>query len=114
MTLQRQVAHTFDFSNATHRAKCDLIYTNDSGTAITYDAVNDYDDIGRDSPTDPTIAVTGRSYSGYWEFRVDAVDNNNVPNFHYMDRSGRYLYLRFDRRFPSGQPRIMQAQVLGY
>lgn len=99
--------HTFAFDSATHRANSGLYYTNNSANFVTYDAVNDYDHIGKDS-LDPTLPKNKSSTTGFWEFRFD---NSNFP---YMNRSGRYLYIRFDRRGSNAQPRIMQAQVIGY
>lgn len=106
-SLQWAGSHTFDFDRTADRANCDLYYTNNSGSYIQYDAVNDFDHIGRDS-LDPTLAKTNSATTGFWEFRFD---NSYFPS---AGRTGRYLYIRFDRRFPQGQPRIAQAQILGY
>lgn len=106
-TGQWQGSHFFDFSDATHRANCDLYYTNSSGVYVSYDAVNDYDDVGHEF-NDPTLAITNSVSTGYWEFDFD---NSYFPS---SDRLGRYLYIRFDERYAGGQPRIAQAQVIGY
>lgn len=101
--------HFYNSGVQIHRQNSALFYTDNTGAynLITNYGDASYNDIG--STNDSTISLNKSATTGFWEMRFE------YPGyFPEVNRTGRYLYFRMDRRSSGGHARVMQCQVFGY